>query len=143
MNSRVDLHPVDSPESSASQDPDEMSPPLDPEADTSHRRRTAFRDILSLRHRPNASAEERITALRRFRAHRRSQSGEVTEDNGTASMEDVTQTRDRRSKRLSTKLSDALTGRSRRDRQDGSPAQQGESSQPGVQARPRDGSPSP
>ncbi|KAH7380599.1 hypothetical protein BKA66DRAFT_391530, partial [Pyrenochaeta sp. MPI-SDFR-AT-0127] len=44
---RVDLHPVTSHDSTVSQNPDDLAPPLNPEAETSQRRRTAFRDILS------------------------------------------------------------------------------------------------
>ncbi|KAF1842528.1 uncharacterized protein K460DRAFT_346486 [Cucurbitaria berberidis CBS 394.84] len=143
---RVDLRPVTSHDSTASQpNPDDLAPPLDPTADTSHRRRTAFRDILSLRHRPNASAEERISALRRLREQRGNQSREVVVDgNLNTSAEDVAaaSSRDRRSKRMSARLSDVFSGRTRRDRTDESPGQV-ESSRDGAgaqQAPPADGS---
>ncbi|CAO2647711.1 Nn.00g086330.m01.CDS01 [Neocucurbitaria sp. VM-36] len=143
---RVDLRPVTSHDSTASQpNPDDLAPPLDPLADTSHRRRTAFRDILSLRHRPNASAEERISALRRFREQRRNQSGEAVDGSADASTEDVAASgRDRRSKRMSVRLSDVFGGRTRRERRDESPGQ-GESSRNGAEqpSPPEDQSQSP
>ncbi|KAJ4377691.1 hypothetical protein N0V83_000520 [Neocucurbitaria cava] len=131
---RVDLRPVTSHDSTASEpNPDDLAPPLDPLAETSHRRRTAFRDIISLRHHPNASAEERISALRRFREQRRNQSGDVVDASADASTEDVAaNSRDRRSKRMSVRLSDVFSGRTRRDRRDESPVQ-GESSTNGAQ----------
>ncbi|KAL6705806.1 hypothetical protein ACN47E_006444 [Coniothyrium glycines] len=134
---RVDLHPVTSHDSSTTRDPDTLAPPLNPGAEDSNRRRTVFRDILSLRHRPNATAEERITALRRLREQRRNQSGELVDGSPNASIEDVANgTRDRRSKRMSVRLSDVFTGRSRRDRRDESPSQQGEASRSDAQQSP-------
>jgi hypothetical protein len=123
--SRVDLRPVTSHDSSASQDPNELAPPLNPEAESSHRRRTALFDILSLRHRPNASPEERIGALRRLREQRRNQGSDFIGGSTNASVEEVAGARDRRNRRISVRLSDVLTGRSRRERRDESPAQQG------------------
>jgi hypothetical protein len=123
--SRVDLRPVTSHDSSASQDPNELPPPLNPEAESSHRRRTALFDILSLRHRPNASPEERIGALRRLREQRRNQGSDFIGGSTNASVEEVAGARDRRNRRISVRLSDVLTGRSRRERRDESPAQQG------------------
>ncbi|KAF1837275.1 hypothetical protein BDW02DRAFT_157073 [Decorospora gaudefroyi] len=125
---RVDLRPVTSHDSSASHDPDQLAPPLNPGTETSHRRRTAFRDILSLRQRPNASAEERIIALRRLREQRRNQSGDVAAGSANASTEDVANSRDRRARRISARLSDVFAGRSRRERRDESPSQQAEPS---------------
>jgi hypothetical protein len=124
--SRVDLRPVTSHDSA--ENDDELAPPLNPEAETSHRRRTAFRDILLLRQRPNASAEERIFALRRLREQRRNHSDRDIAGGGSAnaSTEDV---RDRRSRRISLRLSDAFTGRRRERREESpAPAAQGESS---------------
>lgn len=139
MLSRVDLRPVTSHESSAAPDADDIAP--SPAVDVSHRRRSAFRDILSLRHRPNASAEERIIALRRLREQQRNRSGHVLEVEAGASVaDDVTNTRDRRSQRMSVRLSDVFTGRSRRDRHEGSPMQPGESRGTEVPPPPRDGS---
>ncbi|CAN9112645.1 unnamed protein product [Alternaria alternata] len=121
---RVDLRPVTSHDSSTSQDQNELAPPLNPEADSSHRRRTALFDILSLRHRPNASPEERIGALRRLREQGRNQSGNVAAGSVNASAEDVASSRDRRNRRISVRLSDVFTGRTRRERRDESPAHQ-------------------
>ncbi len=135
INSRVDLRPVTSRDSIDSHDPDELAPPINPEAETSHRRRTAFRDILSLRHRPNASTEERISALRRLREQRRDQVGEIAEGSANASTEDVVG-RDRRSKRLSVRLSGVFGGRTRRERREESPAQPAETSTSASQQMP-------
>lgn len=109
---RVDLRPTNSnnADSDSDQDPDGLAPPLGPEAEVSHRRRLALRDILSLRSRPNASTEERISALRRLREQRRNQSGEVAESaSATGSTEDVVAAR--RSRRISIRLSDVFSGR--------------------------------
>ncbi|EOA82931.1 hypothetical protein ACJQWK_04679 [Exserohilum turcicum] len=119
---RVDLRPVDSQDSSASRAEGELAPPLNPEAETSHRRRHALRDVLSFRHLPNASAEERIGALRRLREQRRNQSGDLHPESANASAENVANARDRRSRRISSRLSDVFTARARRDRSDTSPA---------------------
>ncbi|KAH6616832.1 hypothetical protein C7974DRAFT_53180 [Boeremia exigua] len=112
---RVDLRPTKTNESSATPG-DELAPPLNPEADAapdaaSHRR-TGLRDILFFRSHPDAPAEDRISALRRLREQRRNQSGEVAEVAANASAEDVT--RDRRSRRISTRLGDVFSGRARR-----------------------------
>ncbi|KAI8937083.1 hypothetical protein NX059_006300 [Plenodomus lindquistii] len=131
---RVDLRPVTS---NASQDTPSDTSPTGPtdltqalESDPSHRRRSAFRDILSLRHRPNASTEERIIALRRLREQGLNRStGDVGEQAAETSTEDVaasgTATRgtETRGKKMSKRLSDALHGRSRR--RDESPEQGG------------------
>ncbi|KAH7138926.1 hypothetical protein B0J11DRAFT_28750 [Dendryphion nanum] len=112
---RVDLRPTLSNESSenADHDTDVLAPPLGPEAEVSHRRRTALRDILSLRSRPNASAEERISALRRLREQRRNQSGDVAESaSANGSVEDVAAAR--RSRRISVRLSGVFGGRAAR-----------------------------
>ncbi|KAH9871824.1 hypothetical protein J1614_006081 [Plenodomus biglobosus] len=125
---RVDLHPVTSTDDHStppSTNPTESTPPL--EAEASHRRRSAFRDILSLRHRPNASAEERISALRRLREQRLNHSAaDVADGSADASSDDVaaSATRDRRSTRMSKRFSYALHGRSRR--RDDSPDQGGD-----------------
>lgn len=80
---RIDLRPTTS-RTPSSADPNNddpnsptrsssLAPPLDPEAAataTSSRRRSAFRDMLSLHSRPNATAEERLAALRRLREQR-------------------------------------------------------------------------
>ncbi|KAL1800922.1 hypothetical protein ACET3X_001264 [Alternaria dauci] len=115
---RVDLRPVTSHDSSTSQDPNALAPPLNPEAESSHRRRTALFDILSLRHRPNASPEERIGALRRLREQGRNQSSDVTAGTVNGSAEDVTISRDRGNRRISARLSDVFAGRTRRERRD-------------------------
>jgi hypothetical protein len=108
QHSRVDLHPITT--HSSAENNDDLAPPLNtPEAEPSHRRRTAFRDILLLRQRPNASAEERISALRRLREQR-------SERDVTSSANASTE--DRRSRRISVRLSDVFTGR-RRERSPG------------------------
>ena len=135
FTSRVDLRPVNSRDSTGSQE-DELAPPLNPEGDTSHRRRTVLFDILSLRQRPNASPEERISALRRLREQRRNQSGDVTTGSANASAEDIDGARDRRNRRISARLSDVFSGRSRRERADESSAQQGGSNRNEADAAP-------
>ena len=113
---RVDLRPTatnDSANSQTQAQGDELAPPLNPEAETSHRRRTALRDILFFRNHPDAPAEDRISALRRLREQRRNQSGDVAEGAVNASAEDVTRA-DRRSRRISTRLGDVFSGRTRR-----------------------------
>ncbi|KAF2633552.1 hypothetical protein BU25DRAFT_324447, partial [Macroventuria anomochaeta] len=109
---RVDLRPTNTHESNGSQG-DELAPPLNPEAEASHHRRTGLRDILFFRSHPDAPAEDRISALRRLREQRRNQSGDVAEGTANASAEDVTRG-DRRSRRFSTRLSDVFSGRTRR-----------------------------
>lgn len=134
MSSRVDLRPVQSRDSYDSQNPDGLAPPLNPEGETSHRRRTAFRDILSLRHRPNASTEERIGALRRLREQHRNHSGDLAGDSANASVEDT------RSRRISHRLSDVFAGRTRRDRREESPTNQVQPATTGaIPAPPGDG----
>lgn len=112
---RVDLRPTttNASDSDSEQDPNGLAPPLEPEGEVSQRRRLALRDILSLRSRPNASAEERISALRRLREQRQNQSGDVADhasSNGSA--EDVAAAR--RSRRISTRLSGVFGGRAGR-----------------------------
>jgi len=141
FDSRVDLRPVNSRDSAGSQE-DELAPPLNPEGDTSHRRRTALFDILSLRQRPNASPEERISALRRLREQRRNQSGDVASGSANASTEEVDGARDRRNRRISARLSDVFSGRSRRERADESSAQQGGPSRNEADAAPGASGPS-
>ncbi|KAF2500771.1 hypothetical protein BU16DRAFT_547498 [Lophium mytilinum] len=85
---RIDLRPTtsDSTSNRNSQDadsPELLAPPLEPEAEPSHRRRSALRDMLSLRSRPNATTEERLAALRRLREERR-QAEDVPADSSTA-----------------------------------------------------------
>ncbi|KAJ8112283.1 hypothetical protein OPT61_g5313 [Boeremia exigua] len=109
---RVDLHPTKTNDTSASQ-ADELAPPLTPEAEISNHRRTGLRDILFFRSHPDAPAEDRISALRRLREQRRNQSGDVADENPNASAEDVARG-DRRSRRISTRLGDVLSGRTRR-----------------------------
>ena len=114
ITSRVDLRPTTSHTSAGDddeQDPSSLAPPLQPEQDMSHRRRSAFRDILSMRSRPDASSEERISALRRLREQRRNHSGDVA-GSANASEEDVAA--QRRSRRISVRLSDVFHSRSRR-----------------------------
>jgi hypothetical protein len=123
---RVDLRPTSlhSNRSSSITDPDAdsyLAPPLQPETDPSHRRRSALRDILNLRSRPNASAEERISALRRLREQRRNQSSEGVAA-GSSNLS-VPQTEEnapgnRRSRRISARLSGVFGG-GRRRREDG------------------------
>lgn len=108
---RVDLRPTTTNESSHSQS-DELAPPLNPEAETSHRRRTALRDILFFRQHPDAPAEDRISALRRLREQRRTQTDDVAEAHAAASVEDVTRP-DRRSRRISSRIGDVFSGRAR------------------------------
>ncbi|OSS54378.1 hypothetical protein B5807_00686 [Epicoccum nigrum] len=110
---RVDLRPTKTNESSSSQQPDELAPPLNPEtggeAEGSHHRRTGLRDILFFRSHPDASAEERISALRRLREQRRNQSGEVA-----GSSADGLTRPDRRSRRLSSRMHDVFAPWTRR-----------------------------
>jgi hypothetical protein len=118
LTSRVDLRPTTSRSSAdGNEDADTLAPPLQPEAETSHRRRSMLRDILSLRSRPDASAEERISALRRLREQRRNLSGDVagsSSENGSS--ENVAA--QRRSRRISVRLSDVFSSRTRRHGQD-------------------------
>lgn len=130
--SRVDLNPVTSDDSN----PDDATLPL--ETDPSHRRRSAFRDILSLRQRPNASTEERIIALRRLREQRITRSaGDVAQSGANTTTADdaaTATTRDRRSRRMSARISTALHGRSRMNRDENTGNDGEESPAP----RPRD-----
>ncbi|KAF2852383.1 hypothetical protein T440DRAFT_553774 [Plenodomus tracheiphilus IPT5] len=128
---RVDLRPVTTHDSSdPANELTESSPQPLTETEASHRRRTAFRDILSLHQRPNASTEERIIALRRLREQRltREREREAGDGGEEASGEDggaggaagvaadtaTSAARDRRSKRVSARISQALHGRVRR-----------------------------
>ncbi|KAF2738158.1 hypothetical protein EJ04DRAFT_71245 [Polyplosphaeria fusca] len=121
---RVDLRPTTSHSSTGgdAQDADSLAPPLQPDAEQSSRRRSALRDILSLRSRPNASAEERISALRRLREQRQNQSGDIASGSANASTDDVANVR--RSRRISARFHDAFSIRTRRNGQqdDTSPA---------------------
>ncbi|KAF2872007.1 hypothetical protein BDV95DRAFT_31597 [Massariosphaeria phaeospora] len=130
---RVDLRPTTSHASADEADPDLLAPPLQPDTEVSHRRRSAFRDILSLRARPNASAEERISALRRLREQRRNGSGDVASGTANESLEDVTA--NRRSKRMSVRLSEVFGSRPRRTGRDASPQPEESSSGPGPPPR--------
>ncbi|KAJ4382244.1 hypothetical protein N0V86_002577 [Didymella sp. IMI 355093] len=117
---RVDLRPTKTNESNDSQG-DELAPPLNPDAESSSHRRQGLRDILFFRSHPDAPAEDRISALRRLREQRRNHSGDAAEDNVNASAEDVARG-DRRSRRISARLSDVFSGRTRRGN---SPSQPG------------------
>ncbi|KAL5113545.1 hypothetical protein ACEQ8H_008584 [Pleosporales sp. CAS-2024a] len=76
---RVDLRPVASNSSNPNDaDPNASTAPADATAsELPHR--SAFRDILSLRHRPNATPQERIYYLRRLREQRRNRSGDLVQ----------------------------------------------------------------
>ena len=100
----------------------ELAPSLNPDAESSQRRRVALRDILSLRQRPNASPEERISALRRLREQRHNQSRDAVEASPD-STDDQAMRSDRRSRRFSARLSDVFTSRSRRPEPNEMPAQ--------------------
>ncbi|KAH7078038.1 hypothetical protein BKA63DRAFT_277513 [Paraphoma chrysanthemicola] len=126
---RVDLRPVTSHDSSTSHEPDELAPPLNPEPE---RHRNAFRDILSLRYRPNATPQERIYYLRRLREQRRNPSGTVPDEGGDAAASNEELADRRRSKRMSVRLSGVLSGRARRER---SPTQQAEGSRTATQSQ--------
>ena len=120
---RVDLRPTKTNESSSSQ-PDGLAPPLNPEtggeAEGSYHRRTGLRDILFFRSHPDASAEERISALRRLREQRRNQSGEVA-----GSSADGTARPDRRSRRLSSRMHDVFAPWTRRGYSPENPGREG------------------
>ncbi|KAF2795269.1 hypothetical protein K505DRAFT_374041 [Melanomma pulvis-pyrius CBS 109.77] len=116
---RVDLRPENRPRSVDQQDPEMLAPPLQPEVGMSHRRRSALRDILLFRSRPNASTEERISALRRLREQLHNGSGDVASGSSNGSTEDVTAAR--RSRRLSTRFSGVFSGRTRRTGQEEHP----------------------
>ncbi|PVI01377.1 hypothetical protein DM02DRAFT_347963 [Periconia macrospinosa] len=117
---RVDLRPVTTNTSEDNNEPDLLAPPLNPDSDPAHRRRSGFHALLSFRSRPTASPEERISALRRLREQRRNLSNEgVASGSGNASTEDVSA--QRRSKRLSTRLSGVFGGSRRRNGREDSP----------------------
>ncbi|KAJ4993138.1 E3 ubiquitin-protein ligase [Stagonosporopsis vannaccii] len=109
---RVDLRPTKTNESTTSQ-AEELAPPLNPDTENSHHRRAGLRDLLFFRSHPDAPAEDRISALRRLREQQRNQSAEVAEVNTSASAEDGLR-EDRRSRRISTRLGDVFSGRTRR-----------------------------
>lgn len=113
---RVDLRPTKTNESGTPQG-DELAPPLNPDvnpdAEQSPQRRAGLRDILFFRSHPDAPAEDRISALRRLREQRRDQVGEVAEDNANASADDPSRG-DHRSRRISTRIGEVFSGRSRR-----------------------------
>jgi hypothetical protein len=104
--SRVDLRPVNSRGSIEEEDPEALAPPIQPES-MSHRRRSMFRDVLAFRSRPNASTEERISALRRLREQRINGSGDVAGP-ANESTDDVANAR--RSRRLSTRFTSVFGG---------------------------------
>lgn len=117
LYSRVDLRPPEARNSTSSSDDNgdldpnttnTLAPPLNPnaESDVSHRRRSALRDILGFRSRPNASPEERISALRRLREVRRTEG-----ESGSGEGEDAVA--QRRSRRISARLSGVFGGSSR------------------------------
>jgi hypothetical protein len=124
--SRVDLRPTTSRDSTVSEN-NELAPPLGPEADSSPRRRVALRDILSLRHRPNASPEERISALRNLREQRRNQSRDAVEASPYQTADHASRS-DQRSRRFSARLSGVFTGRPRRQEVDDDASLQQQSS---------------
>ncbi|KAF2198511.1 hypothetical protein GQ43DRAFT_378447 [Delitschia confertaspora ATCC 74209] len=128
---RVDLRPTTS-RSTNGDNPDALAPPLHPDTEVSHRRRSALRDILTLRHRPNASAEERISALRRLREQRNRQHDEAMSSGNpgaSPSSEDVTDVR--RSRRISARLHDVFSVRTRRrEDEDGAPPTEGSNDDP-------------
>ncbi|KAF2274129.1 uncharacterized protein EI97DRAFT_347548, partial [Westerdykella ornata] len=108
---RVDLRPSTSRSSNGHGDTDQdgLAPPLQPDdGDGAHRRRSGLRDIVLFRNRPHASAEERISALRRLRDQRR------VEQANTQSSAEVGTADQRRSRRLSARLSDVFSSRTRR-----------------------------
>jgi hypothetical protein len=107
ISSRVDLRPTVSRDTVASEEA-ELAPPLSLDAESSQRRRIALRDILSLRQRPDASPEERISALRRLREQRRNQSRNAVEANEDQPNEHALRF-NRRSRRFSTRLSSVFT----------------------------------
>ena len=116
LSSRIDLRPTASRNSRGSENT-ELAPPLSSDIESSQRRRVALRDILSLRQRPNASPEERISALRRLREQRRNQSRETVEASPNSTDEQAMRS-DRRSGRFSARLSDVFISRSRRPEPD-------------------------
>ena len=89
--SRVDLRPTTSNSTSNTSSPDALAPPLQSAAatDTANRRHSTLRDILSFRARPNASPDERISALRRLRESRRNGSGDVAASASASSSADA------------------------------------------------------
>ncbi|KAL5397859.1 hypothetical protein PMIN03_012836 [Paraphaeosphaeria minitans] len=99
---RVDLRPTTSHTSDdAEANLTTLAPPLQSSDEPANRRHSTLRDILSFRSRPNASADERIYALRRLREQRRNGSGEVAGGSANVSSEDVGAHDRRRSKRMS------------------------------------------
>jgi len=131
--SRVDLRPVNSRGSIEEEDPEALAPPLQPET-MSHRRRSMFRDVMAFRSRPNASTEERISALRRLREQRRNGSGDVAGpvNESTDSTDDITNAR--RSRRLSTRFTGVFGGgRTRVTAQEEPPMPSAEASSSGSQ----------
>ncbi|KAF1921014.1 hypothetical protein BDU57DRAFT_488312 [Ampelomyces quisqualis] len=132
---RVDLRPITSRDSALSDDnPDAAPSSTDLDQTTSLPHRSAFRDILSLRHRPNATPQERIYYLRRLREQRRlNRSGDVAEHAVPQNTEESTAADWRRSTRMSARLSGVFGGGRRRER---SPQQVGESSTAGAQPAP-------
>jgi len=131
---RVDLRPVTS---HSSTDPSDPSSPNasdpDPTSPLPHHHRSAFRDILSLRHRPNATPQERIYYLRRLREQRGvNRSGDVTEQ-GAAAQASSEELGERRRSRMSARLSGVFGGRRGRAEMDRSPTQVGEGSRTGAQ----------
>lgn len=135
---RVDLRPVTSNDSSTSHpnlDAADAPATADTEAAETSHHRTAFRDMLSLRYRPNATPQERIFYLRRLRDQRRNRgvegaessttaaagagagaSGGAVAGNGTGNGIGNADEDRRRSKRMSARLSGVFGGRTRRDR---------------------------
>ncbi|OCL03735.1 hypothetical protein AOQ84DRAFT_381322 [Glonium stellatum] len=113
---RIDLRPTTSHsstnEDNGNDDRGSLAPPLGPaDPDSSYRRRSALRDILSLRSRPNATTEERLAALRRLREHR-AQSGDVAGPESSTGGEEPADPG--RRKRVSVMLQDVFSIRTRR-----------------------------
>jgi hypothetical protein len=113
---RIDLRPITS-HSSTNEDADNddrssLAPPLEfagPES--SYRRRSALRDVLSFRNRPNATTEEWLAALRRLRDQRPQSGDAATMGTGPSGEEPVDPGR---RKRVSTILQDVFNIRTRR-----------------------------
>lgn len=113
---RIDLRPTTSHsstnEDADNDDRDSLAPPLElAEPESSYRRRSALRDILSFRNRPNATTEEWLVALRRLRDQRPQSSDMAAMGNSTSGEEPVDPGR---RKRVSTILQDVFNIRTKR-----------------------------
>lgn len=113
---RIDLRPTTS-HSSTNEDADNddrgsLAPPLElAEPESSYRRRSALRDILNFRNRPNATTEEWLAALRRLR-DQRPQSGDMAATGASTSGEEPVDPG--RRKRVSAILQDVFNIRTKR-----------------------------